>query len=224
MVALVASGVASGVDQFAVSHLMPWLEPRRRPVLTVSSLTLPRRHGPLGNVLLGLWTYPAAVAPSLVLVVLCARRLARRDGLALCALWLAGNLAEVVGKLTVTRPDLSSGDVHVVAFDNSLPSGHTIRSLVLAGAVALALPAFGRLMFVWAFGVLVALVVGGAHTPTDVAAGVLVAAVLTCWAPSGFGSLKWGTTPPGWRATTNRARPLKAVRRAGSTGTGSRER
>lgn len=197
IVALVWSGAVSSIDRLAVAHLMPWLEPHGRSAVTFASLALPRAHGPVGVVLLGLWAYPAAFVPSLLIVLLCARRLEPGRGVTLIALWLAGNLAELVGKLTITRPALYKEHVHVAAFDSSLPSGHTIRSLVVAGAVTLAAPRIGRAAFVWACGVLVALVVGGAHTPTDVVAGVLAGVVLAGWAPVGLDSLKWGRTRMG---------------------------
>jgi membrane-associated phospholipid phosphatase len=73
--------------------------------------------------------------------------------------------------------------MHVYGFDQSLPSGHTIRSLLVAGAIACAWH-WGRLALVWAAGVPFALVVLGHHTPTDVAAGVFVVLFLAAWAPT----------------------------------------
>lgn len=168
---LVAAGALHGLDHYAVSHLMPWLEPRRTAKVTLRSLTLPRIHGSLGRTLVELWTYPAAVVPSLVLVLACPSRLAW------LGVWLVGNAVEVAGKLAITRPALYAGRVHVTAFDNSLPSGHTIRAFVVAGAVAASWRA-GRSALAWAVGVPFALVALGDHTPTDVAAGAFVAAAL----------------------------------------------
>ena len=70
----------------------------------------------------------------------------------------------------------------ISAFDTSLPSGHTIRSLIVAGAVAAAWRS-GRAAYVWAATVPFALVATGAHTPTDVVAGSLIAVALAGWAP-----------------------------------------
>jgi membrane-associated phospholipid phosphatase len=187
LAALVAAGACTRIDQYAVSHLMPWLRPRDHAPLTLSSLTVPQVGGSLARTLVDLWTYPAAFAPSAVLVLLCARRLhlrgASRAALTWCALWVAGNAVELAGKLAVVRPDLYRGPIHVVAFDHSLPSGHTIRSLVVAGALASTWRA-GRLGLAWAAGVIPALVALGAHTVTDVVAGVFVAAALAGWAPT----------------------------------------
>jgi membrane-associated phospholipid phosphatase len=191
--ALVTSGALSGVDRYAVSHLMPWLRPRHHAFVTLSGLTLPSLGGSPGKSLVELWTYPAAFVPSLLLVLAAARRLradgAPRAALAWCALWVAGNGVELVGKLSVVRPDLFLGPVHVAAFDHSLPSGHTVRSLLVAGALAAAWR-HGRLAFAWAAGVLPALVALGAHTPTDVVAGVFVALALAGWAPYGVASTR----------------------------------
>lgn len=179
---LVAAGVLTRVDQFAVSHLMPWVEPGRARPLTFGALALPRLDGPLPRALLDLWTYPAALVPSLVVVLLCALRSARPVGAAWCALWLGGNVLELVGKSTISRPALYAAHARVESFDASLPSGHTIRALVVAAAVA-STWRFGRYALVWAAGVLPALVVLGAHVPTDVAAGLFVALALAGWAP-----------------------------------------
>ena len=56
MAALVAAGAFTWLDQYAVSHLMPWLRPRHRPSVTFASLTLPGVRGPLGRALLDVWT------------------------------------------------------------------------------------------------------------------------------------------------------------------------
>jgi len=170
--ALVAAGFLHGIDRYAVGHLMPWLEPRRTGTVTLRSLTIPSVGGSVGRTLVGLWTYPAAVAPSLVLVLAVAT--ARRLWL---GVWFVGNAVEVLGKLAVTRPALHAAGVHVTAFDHSLPSGHTIRAFVVAGAAAAA-ARVGRYAFVWAAGVPFALVALGDHTPTDVAAGLFVAVAL----------------------------------------------
>lgn len=184
---LVAAGAFTWLDQYAVSHLMPWLEPRQHPFVTISSLTLPTLGHSAVRTVVDLYTYPAAFVPSGAIVLLCAWRLwARGDSraaLTWCALWVGGNAVELVGKLGVERPPLYQGVVHVTAFDHSLPSGHTIRSLVVAGALAWTWR-HGRVAFAWAAGVALALVALGAHTPTDVVGGVLVAVFLAAWAPS----------------------------------------
>ena len=97
-----------------------------------------------------------------------------------CAAWVVGNAFELAGKLAVDRPALHRGGVHVSAFDGSLPSGHTIRSVVVAGALAAAWRR-GRVAYLWAGAVAILLVPLGAHVPTDVVAGLLVAIVVVGW-------------------------------------------
>ena len=179
---LAATGVLRSVDQYAVDHLMPWLQVRPHHLVTFAALTVPSLHPPAANTALELWTYPAAVLPSLLIVLVAARRLSRADAVVWCALWCAGNAVEVAGKLLLRKPDLYHHAIHVASFDTSLPSGHTIRAFVLAGAVASAWRS-GRLALVWAASVPFALVVSAAHTPSDVAAGVCVVLTLAAWAP-----------------------------------------
>ena len=180
---LAATGAIAVADKYAVAHLMPWLVVRHHAFFTIGSLTVPSLHGPAANAALELWTYPAALAPSLVLLLVAASRLAKADAIVWCASWAAGNAAEVVGKLTLRKPALYHNHVHVTAFDTSLPSGHTIRSLVVAGAVAAAWRS-GYAAYAWAATVPFALVATGAHTPTDVVTGVFVALTLAGWAPN----------------------------------------
>ena len=182
MAILATTGVLRSIDQYAVDHLMPWLEVRRHPFVTFGTLTVPGFDPPAAKAALELWTYPAALLPSLLIVLAVGWRLVRRDAIVWCALWLAGNAIELAGKLTLRKPDLYHHSIHVTAFDTSLPSGHTIRALILAGVVACAWRS-GRLALVWAATVPVALVVEGAHTPSDVVAGVFVVLTLAAWAP-----------------------------------------
>jgi membrane-associated phospholipid phosphatase len=180
---LSATGVLNGVDQYAVEHLMPWLQVRHHPLVTFGGLTIPNVDPPAANIALELWKYPAAVLPSLLIVLAAARRLGRPAGVVWCALWCAGNAIELAGKLSLRKPDLFRHTYHVSAFDTSLPSGHTIRALVLAGAVAAAWRS-GWLALVWATTIPFALVVSGAHVPSDVVTGAFVAMTLAAWAPS----------------------------------------
>jgi membrane-associated phospholipid phosphatase len=195
--AAVAVGAFTWLDQFAVTHWMPWLVPHRHPFVTFASLTLPNVHGRPLEVAAQLWTYPASVVPSAAIVFVVARRFATPDALRWCALWIAANVIEVSGKLTVYRPHLVKDHVHALTLDHSLPSGHTIRSLLIAAVVASAWRS-GRLAWIWAAGVLFALVVIGAHTPTDVLAGLAVTVALLGWAPGGT-TAGGGSRETGWR-------------------------
>jgi membrane-associated phospholipid phosphatase len=173
---LVATGSLRGADQFAVSHWMPWLAPRRHALLDVTSLLVPARHGTVAARALDAWTYPASVLASAVIVAVCAYRTRRWI---LVALWVAGNAVELVGKLALGKPALfTAHHVHVTGFDHSYPSGHTIRGALVAAAVAVTWPRVAPVAAVWFATVPFVLVVLGYHTPTDVIGGALVAALL----------------------------------------------
>ncbi len=179
--ALVWHGSFDRIDQDAVSHLMPWLVPSRDVGTSIGDLTLPRTRSTFGATLVSLWVYPASVLVSLVLVLAASLVLARRGRMRQAAswvgAWLAVNAVEVLGKAIVTRPALYSGGLHVVGFDQSYPSGHTVRALVAAAAVASVWPR-ARPVLAWALTVPVALVALGDHTPTDVAGGLLLAVAI----------------------------------------------
>lgn len=179
---LAATGVLKNVDQYAVSHLMPWLHVRHHSFVALGSLLVPQLHRPAANALLGLWMYPAALLPSLLLMLVAAWRLSRGDAIVWLGLWVAGGAIELVGKLALEKPALYHDTFHVSGFDTSLPSGHTIRAFLVAGAVAAAWRT-GRLAFVWAAVVPPALVVAGHHVPSDVIVGLFVAGTLLAWAP-----------------------------------------
>jgi membrane-associated phospholipid phosphatase len=169
LAALVAHGTFHGADRYAVGHWMPWLQGKSHPLVTVSTLFVPETRWTLGGTLVALWTYPASALPSALIVGLVAWRL--RD-LRPALLWVAANAVELAGKGIVERPALYAHGRHVTGFDHSLPSGHTMRSLVVAWSLA-ALWRRGRLAYAWALTVPVALVVLGDHVPTDVVAGGL---------------------------------------------------
>ncbi|HEY0417451.1 MAG TPA: phosphatase PAP2 family protein [Gaiellaceae bacterium] len=177
---LVAAGSLTGADRYAVWHLMPWLG-RAHHLSPLSALALPQLRGSFAHSLLSLCTYPAAVLPSLLLVLLAAARLPAGHAVTWLGIWVAGNAVEVAGKALVERPVIFT-PFYDTPFGHSLPSGHTIRALVVAAALASAWRA-GVLAFAWSAGVVVALVLLGDHTPSDVAAGVFVALALAGWVP-----------------------------------------
>jgi membrane-associated phospholipid phosphatase len=168
---LVDLGQFTWLDQYAVSHWMPWLEPKHHPLVTVSGLLLPQTVSSTFGTVVDVWTYPAAVVPSGAIVALLLVR-AGWGAAAWAALWVAANVVELAGKLVVERPNLYFHGLHVSGLDHSLPSGHTLRSLVIAAALA-ATWQWGRAALVWAATIPFALVALGDHTPTDVAAGIL---------------------------------------------------
>ena len=149
---------------------MPTLGPAEDTGIAGILLPLTDYHG-VWDAIADLWLYPASVLVSGALIALCRSRV-------WFGAWFVGTAIEVVVKSTLARPDLHQGAHHLVDFDQSLPSGHTIRSLLVAAAVARAYPRAARWAWAWAASVWILLVAQGWHVPTDVAAGLLLGSAL----------------------------------------------
>lgn len=182
---LVAAGELTAVDRWAMLHAMPdatftgerptflqavvplWGLPWRSPVDVVTNLV----------------TVPAAFLVATVIVGAACRALRGRAALLLATVYVAANAVEAIVKSALTRPPLVIRGLHVAGFDNSFPSGHTIRTVVLAVAVAAAWPRAVRAIAVWAACSLAMIEIGAVHVPSDIAGGlVLVGALLaTTW-------------------------------------------
>jgi membrane-associated phospholipid phosphatase len=189
---LVGLGSLSRIDQWSVDHLMPGLSGTTNGVSLLNSL-FPifdpgKEHG---HVFVSALTYAivwiASVIPALLLVGLAIIYLHRRGGdreaIELGAAFMIANLVEVIGKSAISRPALHtrSGQtlIHVVPFDNSFPSGHEIRAVLLFTCLLACVPKLWPVGIGWLCVVTVMLVVGGWHTPSDVLGGLLIAAALT---------------------------------------------
>ncbi len=187
LAALVHTGKLTGVDQFGLDHLMPWLDPGQTSSNTSAGLWRPFKWSAnWWSKILDLWTYPCSVLISaLVMAAFGAfewRRGRRLAALLPGAAWVAGNGVEVIGKHWITRPALygvSDGvRLHVGSFDNSFPSGHMMRGILIAAVIALVWRRSSTWVALWALLVGPALVLQSAHTPSDVVGGALVAAIL----------------------------------------------
>jgi membrane-associated phospholipid phosphatase len=159
---LVAAGAFTGLDQWSVDHLMPGAafsarEPSLRDALIPLYAT--HWHRPY-SVATNIVTVPASFVVALVLTAWRSR--------ALAVALVAAVAVETLCKHVLDRPALHDGALHIVGFDDSFPSGHTLRAVILAGAFASPWAA------AWAVAAIVLLVVAGWHTPTDVAGGVLL--------------------------------------------------
>lgn len=187
---LVVSGRLTGVDQYAVRHLMPGLYPYFAHGVLGSTVpfTSPGNPHRIVNRVADWVTAPADVGDATILfagVALGAAALRRRSPAA-TACWLGayalGNVVELVGKTALERPPLYTtpewGSAQLWKFDASFPSGHATRALLLAALVAATVPRLRAPAAVWACAVLVLLELAGTHTPTDVVGGILVAAAL----------------------------------------------
>ncbi|WP_432533567.1 phosphatase PAP2 family protein [Kineococcus arenarius] len=179
LTALVVSGASAGLDgplsRAAVSAALD------APALTRAAQVVEHVTEPV-------WVYLAGLAG----VVACARSGRRRDALCALVAGVVAALASPLLKLLVgrVRPALEAG---LTGSDGgSFPSGHAFASgtVVLGALVLLAPPArsAGRLVLRAGAGALVLLLIGvdrvwlGAHWPTDVLGGWLMAAVLVCLA------------------------------------------
>jgi membrane-associated phospholipid phosphatase len=167
---LVAAGAFTHLDQWAIDHLMPGAKfrPHERPPGILESLVPlygSHWHGGWG-IAVNLVTLPGAFLVSFLIVLACSRTLA--------VALLAAVFVEVLCKEVLERPALHSGAVHIVAFDTSFPSGHTLRAVIVAAAVALAWPRLRVLALAWLVAVLLLLELTGWHTPTDIVGGLLL--------------------------------------------------
>ncbi len=188
LVGIVETGALNGLDQFSVDQLMPWLDASPEDSgITAESFYRPfPLDAPTAVQLLDLWTYPGSVLVSLVVVCVTGLLLYRRAGLLAglvpAAAWVVGDVLEVLGKGIITRPALyqssHAGPIHIAAFDDSFPSGHMLRSTIVAFALAVVWPRTTRWAAAWAALVGPALVLSSAHTVTDVTGGALLALVV----------------------------------------------
>jgi membrane-associated phospholipid phosphatase len=182
--ALVAGGALTRLDQWAVDHAMTDVH-RAGTTPTLADALVPLLHTDFGSplsVAASAVTAPASLVLSLLLVGACCVTMRRRGrvraGYAWAAAWLAGNAVEALCKSTLSRPALYRHGLHVVAFDSSFPSGHTIRSILVAAAFAAAWPATRVWGAAWAAASLALLEADAMHTPSDIAGGLLLSALL----------------------------------------------
>jgi membrane-associated phospholipid phosphatase len=166
---LFSVGAFRRLDQWAVDVLMPGGELGRAEPPGLAESLVPLLHSGWGNgyaIAVNLVTLPASLLVSVVLAALISRRLA-------VALLVAVAI-EVLCKKVIAGPALYDGTFHIVAFDSSFPSGHALRTTILAGGVALYRPRLSPLAVAWALAAIVLLEVAGWHTPSDLAGGVVL--------------------------------------------------
>jgi membrane-associated phospholipid phosphatase len=186
---LVTRGTLTRIDQYSLDHLMPWLDPSQAVHNSSSGYWRPfPLDVSLGAKLLDVLTYPCSLLLSAI-VVAAAAAVLRRRGLHVTALlpvaaWTVGNAVEWAGKHTLTRPALYGSAngvrIHVGSFDDSFPSGHMLRGIVVAYALTLLLRRswLPGALTIWVASVGIALVVQSAHTPSDVVGGAIIGLML----------------------------------------------
>jgi len=158
----VAAGAFTWLDQWAVDHLMPGGSfTTEEAGLAEALIPLYGTHWDNAwSVVTNIVTVPASF---LVAVALCWWR-----SRTLALIVVAATAVEALCKEVLTRPALSDAAHHIVGFDSSFPSGHTIRTILVAALVA---RPFGA---AWAILSIVLLQLAGWHTPTDIAGGILL--------------------------------------------------
>jgi membrane-associated phospholipid phosphatase len=168
LAALVGGGVFHTLDQWAVNHLMPGLEPSRNEgSLTESLVPLLGSDWSDGwSIATNIVALPAAFIISLAIVAWRSRTLA--------VALLAMVAVEVICKEVLTKPALYLDGVHIVPFDSSFPSGHALRILLVAGALY---PLLRGWVAAWAVAAVALILLAGWHTPTDIAGGLLLGAL-----------------------------------------------
>jgi membrane-associated phospholipid phosphatase len=170
LAALVAAGVFTRVDQWAVDHLMPGAKAGNSGGDLLDGL-VPLLHANWNSVysIANIVTLPASFLVSLAIAFAYSR--------ALGAMLLAAVAVEVLCKELLTRPALFYKSSHVAAFDSSFPSGHALRTVIVAAAIAWTWPRARGLAVAWTIASLALLQLAGWHTPTDIAGGVLLGAL-----------------------------------------------
>jgi membrane-associated phospholipid phosphatase len=174
LAALVAAGELSGLDQWAVDRAMPGLRGTGHTSTTLEAIVpLLHAHWRTGwDVASNLVTLPGQSLVSLVVVALVVRRVDYLVAL------VAGDVVEVLCKHTLVRPPLYRHGVHIAPFDTSFPSGHALRVVLVAAALAAVLPRARAGLVAWAAAAIVLLELAGDHTPSDILGALLLAALL----------------------------------------------
>lgn len=181
---LVAAGVFSRLDQWAVEHAMPGAHfHAKQPSVLDALVPFLGAHEHSGwGLAVNLVALPAGALVSLAILAALRRW-------AVVVACLAGDLVELVCKHVLDRPALFRAGFHVAPFDSSFPSGHALRTVVVAGAIAWVWPRARLAVLVWACASIALLLLAGWHTPTDLAGGVLLGALALLCA-RGAGALR----------------------------------
>jgi hypothetical protein len=169
LASLVAAGVFTHLDQWAVDHLMPGAH-FHHGNQSLSGGLVPLLHTTWSSgysVAVNVVTLPASFLVALGIV----GSLSRLLGLAL----LVTVGVELLCKEVLTRPAIYDGTFHIVAFNSSFPSGHTLRTVLVAIAVSSRWPRARPFAAVWAVAALVLILLAGWHVPTDIAGGIVLA-------------------------------------------------
>jgi len=189
LTALVQAGLLRPADRYAIHHLEPLsggtLAQTVAPPDPLQALRPVVRGERSAVVSIGAIAFVPADTEAAIVLVVAAGVVLRRRGRARPWAWtaalLAGLAVEGLGKRLVDQIHFAPGTTILgVALNGSYPSGHTIRSVILATAAATLWPRARPLLAAWVLLVTGLLELGGLHVPSDIAGGFLAGGALAC--------------------------------------------
>jgi membrane-associated phospholipid phosphatase len=186
----VEAGLLRPLDRFAIHHLQPLsgsslAQTVAPPDPLVALRPVVHDHRSLlvsaGAVAFAPADTFAAVTIVAATSILLYRRGRRREALAWPVALLAGLAIEGIGKGLVDQIRFApSTTILGVTLNGSYPSGHTIRSVILATMVATVWPRTRPWVIAWVVLVTSLLELGGLHVPSDIVGGFLAGGALAC--------------------------------------------
>ena len=182
---LVAAHGLRPVDRYAIDHLMPYASDSVARTIAPSepeNAVRPIVHGhrSLAQSIAALAFAPADSISALLLaaaatVVIRRRRGPWRAGLVWIAALLAGLAVEGLGKMLIPQIKFTYSSVVLgVKIEGTYPSGHTMRSVIVATMIVSLWPRVRPFAIAWVLYVTAVLELGGLHVPSDIAGGYLI--------------------------------------------------
>ena len=186
---LVAAHALRPVDRYAIHHLMPYASDSVAGTIAPSepeNAVKPIVHGhrSLAQSIAALAFAPADSISALFLaavttIVIRRRRGPWRAGLVWVAALLAGLAVEGLGKMLIPQIKFTFSSVVLgVKIEGTYPSGHTMRSVIVATMIVSLWPRVKPLAIAWVLYVTAVLELGGLHVPSDIAGGYLIGGAL----------------------------------------------
>jgi membrane-associated phospholipid phosphatase len=186
---LVAAHALRPVDRYAMDHLMPYASDSVAGTIAPSepeNAVKPIVHGhrSLAQSIAALAFAPADSISALVLAgvataVIRRRRGPWRAGLVWIAALLTGLAVEGLGKLLIPQIKFTYSSVVLgVKIEGTYPSGHTMRSVIVATMIVSLWPRVQPFAIAWVLYVTAVLELGGLHVPSDIAGGYLIGGAL----------------------------------------------
>ena len=189
LTAAVAADGLRPVDRYAIHHLMPFADDSVAGTIAPSEpwnavRPIARGHRSFAQSVGALAFAPADTISALLLAA-GATLLIRRRGSPWRAggIWIAavvaGLVVEVAGKIVIPQISYTYASVVFgVKIEGTYPSGHTMRSVIVATMIVSLWPRIRPLAIAWVVYVTAVLELGGLHVPSDIAGGYLIGGAL----------------------------------------------